>query len=254
MDNKTNIVNGTVTGVHLGSPMQDSCPDKASDNEAYYVERETVSNAVNYENQLEYVAPKESGGGVQGDWTQNDSTAPDYIKNRPFYREEVTEYTDITTFTYTSSGMLVAALSFPYNDIELHTDDTVISLSFNQVGEYIIWSNDEAGCKFEMSVTNSSADVELPESMIGKEITIKGKKTTTDFHSIDSTYLPTNVVYTNTIRPLLGLQNPKSTDSSVVEAPYHIYLRPTGVDPKGYDYYELCIINGELFLSGYTID
>ena len=29
------------------------------------------------------------GGGVQPDWNQNDSTALDYIKNRPFYAEEL---------------------------------------------------------------------------------------------------------------------------------------------------------------------
>lgn len=28
------------------------------------------------------------GGGVQPDWNQNDETAPDYVKNRPFYVEE----------------------------------------------------------------------------------------------------------------------------------------------------------------------
>ena len=26
-----------------------------------------------------------SGGGAQPDWNQNDSTAADYVKNRPFY-------------------------------------------------------------------------------------------------------------------------------------------------------------------------
>lgn len=30
-----------------------------------------------------------AGGGVQPDWNQNDSTALDYIKNRPFYAEEL---------------------------------------------------------------------------------------------------------------------------------------------------------------------
>ena len=31
------------------------------------------------------------GGGVQSDWNQNDSTQPDYIKNRPFYTGEPVE-------------------------------------------------------------------------------------------------------------------------------------------------------------------
>lgn len=35
-----------------------------------------------------------SGGGTQPDWNQSDSTAPDYIKNRPFYKEVGEEITE----------------------------------------------------------------------------------------------------------------------------------------------------------------
>ena len=45
------------------------------------------------------------GGGVQSDWNQNDDTQPDYVKNRPFWREktkellfpEITGPIDVTT-------------------------------------------------------------------------------------------------------------------------------------------------------------
>lgn len=33
----------------------------------------------------------ETGGGVQPDWNQNDSTQPDYVKNRPFYTSDYVE-------------------------------------------------------------------------------------------------------------------------------------------------------------------
>lgn len=43
------------------------------------------------------------GGGIQTDWEQNDSTALDYIKNRPFYEGIIT--TDIINETLTFSSM-----------------------------------------------------------------------------------------------------------------------------------------------------
>ena len=46
-----------------------------------------------------------SGGGVQPDWNQNDSTAADYIKNRPFYSETTeTVLVEESTVPFTSPG------------------------------------------------------------------------------------------------------------------------------------------------------
>lgn len=42
------------------------------------------------------------GGGVQSDYNQNDSTAPDYIKNRPFYEEMIEEILLEQTFSTTT--------------------------------------------------------------------------------------------------------------------------------------------------------
>ena len=45
------------------------------------------------------------GGGVQPDWNQNDSTAADYIKNRPFYSETTeTVLVEESTVPFTSPG------------------------------------------------------------------------------------------------------------------------------------------------------
>lgn len=38
------------------------------------------------------------GGQVQSDWNQNDSTQPDYVKNRPFYT--ATEETVLVPFPF----------------------------------------------------------------------------------------------------------------------------------------------------------
>ena len=46
------------------------------------------------------------GGGAQPDWNQNDSTAADYVKNRPFYTSDPVEtvLVEETTVTFAASG------------------------------------------------------------------------------------------------------------------------------------------------------
>ena len=46
------------------------------------------------------------GGGVQPDWNQNDSTAPDYVKNRPFYTvyEETVLFDESTVSSFSDMG------------------------------------------------------------------------------------------------------------------------------------------------------
>lgn len=49
-----------------------------------------------------------SGGGAQPDWNQNDSTAPDYVKNRTHYEESI--YTD---YVLNAGGTQITGLSMP---------------------------------------------------------------------------------------------------------------------------------------------
>ena len=49
-----------------------------------------------------------SGGGVQSDWNQNDSTAADYVKNRTHYEESI--YTD---YVLNSAGTEITGFSMP---------------------------------------------------------------------------------------------------------------------------------------------
>ena len=79
-NNKVNIVNGAVVGIHLGTPMQDATPDRPEDNEAYATERNTETRLPNSntEENLEK-QPEPMGGGVSS-W--NDLT------DKPFYKEQ----------------------------------------------------------------------------------------------------------------------------------------------------------------------
>ena len=51
------------------------------------------------------------GGGVQPDWNQNDSTASDYIKNRPFYTSDPSEtvLVEESTVSFSGSGGMYSA-------------------------------------------------------------------------------------------------------------------------------------------------
>ena len=80
-----------------------------------------------------------AGGGVQPDWNQNDSTATDYIKNRPFYAEEL-PYVSI------DAGATMFVLYKVSSDIP--------SISNPQVDDIIIvWNN---GTREETSIDVST--------------------------------------------------------------------------------------------------
>lgn len=66
-----------------------------------------------------------SGGGVQPDWNQNNSTATDYIKNRPFYTGDSSETVLVeestVSFTNASANLYYGAIS---TTIELAVGET----------------------------------------------------------------------------------------------------------------------------------
>ena len=57
------------------------------------------------------------GSSVQPDWSQNDSTQPDYVKNRPFYMGNLVETVMLpeTTITITAGNRNLISSSFPYS-------------------------------------------------------------------------------------------------------------------------------------------
>lgn len=63
-----------------------------------------VKGIIYFYNGTEYKAIDGSGsGGIQSDYNQNDSTAPDYIKNRPFY--EGSSLTEVADFKVISGNL-----------------------------------------------------------------------------------------------------------------------------------------------------
>ena len=74
-----------------------------------------------------YTKPGEASAPVQSDWQQNDETAPDYVKNRPFYRmpgivsflDEATYYftndSDFYTYDFPSERDLVVGQTYTIN-------------------------------------------------------------------------------------------------------------------------------------------
>ena len=89
------------------------------------------------------------GGGVQPDWNQNDSTALDYIKNRPFYAEELPSVS-------IDAGDMIVVLYKVSSDIP--------SISNPQVGDIImIWSN---GAKGELPISASAETGYLTQSFM----------------------------------------------------------------------------------------
>lgn len=72
-----------------------------------------------------YTITAGGGGGSssQPDWNQNDSTAADYIKNRPFYKESVTLFEGDVETSVTSDGLIQNETDVP--GMVLSTDPSV---------------------------------------------------------------------------------------------------------------------------------
>ena len=72
-----------------------------------------IGNGQTAWNDLEYLAPQSGAGsgGAQPDWNQNNETAADYVKNRPFYTCDPVETETIpaTTVTFTAQEGVMAA-------------------------------------------------------------------------------------------------------------------------------------------------
>ena len=73
---------------------------------------------------------------VQSDWNQNDNTAPDYVKNRPFYEDVqegvlcdvCSEASSVAEGWFTDEGITCTSLQvglFMYVDAEINIGDTI---------------------------------------------------------------------------------------------------------------------------------
>lgn len=129
------------------------------------------------------------GGGVQPDWNQNDSTAADYVKNRPFYKEPET-----ITVDNVQEAVLEGFPVFAVGD--------TVTVSVDGV-EYSLVAYDDNG---DVTIGDSYSSLESGEGQLGWQINVNGSVVylyakeahTVSFysvdivyHTIDSAYLPT---------------------------------------------------------------
>ena len=82
------------------------------------------------------------GGGVQPDWNQNDSTALNYIKNRPFYSETTeTVLVEESTVPFTSlgAGLYYATIQSAFKPLpERHTKFLGMALHMNVLVKLLV--------------------------------------------------------------------------------------------------------------------
>ena len=158
-----------------------------------------------------------SGGGVQSDYNQNDSTASDYIKNRPFYAE----VKDITMPVYNGSltsitveGAEVAEFT-PENVFELGemvmlkipskgVDIITPVLKYEEVGLFYIGNihilgfGDDTGEDYFIYTAEEDEQilgvVVMRTAFSNMEVGIDIKKTNEIVHKLDKIYLPDGMV------------------------------------------------------------
>ena len=272
MGDDIKVINGIVTGVCIGTPMQDATPVNADDNKPYFVERNVESSAKNYEDALEVenknpvlsingVVPDKNGNvevTTQSDWSQNDSTAPDYIKNRICYSEQSTSESIIGSFTPSSTQTPAGAVSFstPFykwgNEIVCNVDGIDITCIYSDEGEYTYYRNTDHGLIFKKHVVEDLPTITVPSTMVGKEITIKAVTTSTTYHKIPDEYINKDTLTLDVQNQITSLDSDVTALMNLIETPQPytahstIYLKDTETGTVT----SLSIKNGSLFIGG----
>ena len=272
MGDDIKVINGIVTGVCIGTPMQDATPVNADDNKPYFVERNIESSAKNYEDTLEVenknpvlsingVVPDKNGNvavTTQSDWSQNDSTAPDYIKNRICYSEQSTSELIVGSFTPSSTQTPAGAVSFstPFykwgNEIVCNVDGIDITCIYSDEGEYTYYRNTEHGLIFKKHVVEDLPTITVPSTMVGKEITIKAVTTSTTYHKIPDEYINKDTLTLDVQNQITSLDSDVTALMNLIETPQPytahstIYLKDTETGTVT----SLSIKNGSLFIGG----
>ena len=154
------------------------------------------------------------GGGVQPDWNQNDDTQPDYVKNRPFWREKAKE-------------LLIPEITEP---IEVITGDTEYGFAMTRgnfgvdpnVTNYVMFDGVEYTCEPYYSeeaggIAIGSFDFSDYPFLISNGVIITptaGTHTVLQYHDVYTThidYTPHLVIYTSKaedgIKPCLVMED-----------------------------------------------
>ena len=163
------------------------------------------------------------GGGVQPDWNQNDSTAADYVKNRPFYTGGPVEtvLVEESTVSFTDSGdgglyagQLESTFSATVGETYKVTWDgtTYESACVDYSGVTVIGNlsimgvGSDTGEPFIMAVNNGpSIDIKATDTAPSHTISISG--TAPQVVKIDEKYLPDNLAIKSEVEEALYTAN-----------------------------------------------
>ena len=141
---------------------------------------------------------------VQPDWNQNDSTQPDYVKNRPFYAGNLVETVMLpeTTITITAGSQNLISSSFPYSFelgktyvITFDGVDTEYT-AYEAEGFVVIgydYSSVVGGSGYVVMNGNGAIALATLDTSLDGSHTIAIKGYTQEIIKIDEKYLPDNL-------------------------------------------------------------
>ena len=143
---------------------------------------------------------------IQADWNQNDSTAADYVKNRPFYTgdpvETVLVEESTVTFVDNNNGLYLAQLSSTFDATvgeiyKVYWDGTAYECACVYIGDILtignpsfIGSGSDTGEPFLISIF-SDGRIQILTANTSASHTFSISTTVTPVIKIDPKYLPT---------------------------------------------------------------
>ena len=159
---------------------------------------------------IELGIPCSAGGGggqVQPDWNQNDPTAKDYVKNRPFYTETVeTVLVEERTVSFSDTGRGFYTAQFPSNfeatvggTYKVSWDGTVYEctcVNFNNIPAIgnlsIVGIGSDTGEPFLVGISDvGRIDIATKDTSASHTFSIS--RLVTEVVKIDEKYLPSNL-------------------------------------------------------------
>ena len=168
------------------------------------------------------------GGGVQPDWNQNDSTQPDYVKNRPFYTGDPVEtvLVEESTVSFTAmngiyAGQLKSTFSATVGETyKVYWDGTVYEcacVNFNDmplIGNLsIIGAGSDTGEPFVVAVGNGQGiDIGTADTSASHTFSISGF--VPEAVKIDPKYLPDTVATKSEVEVAQTTANNAQTTAS----------------------------------------
>ena len=220
------------------------------------------------ESGTEWIDPPQSG--VQHDWNQNDSTAADYIKNRPFYTGDPVEtvLVEENTLSFAATdGVYMGELGSTFvptvgETYKVSWDGTTYEstcVNFNRlqvIGNLsIAGAGSDTGEPFLIAVSNSGR-IKIGTADTSASHTVGISSYTTTIHTIDEMYIPYNIARVSDVDEKLG-NCIKTINGTAPDASGNVEVQTISRDALSTNQYGTAIIvkNGVVFknrLGQYT--